>query len=95
MGDRSTSDSDQGDHVDVGEFNGPVNSDVSYFRESGALVRYYVRGDATCPRCGFGEVYQPMQALNMPMCLRCLGCGLMEPSCEFCTTDSAREDDAE
>lgn len=29
----------------------------------------------SCPQCGSGEVWQPMQTLDMPMMLECLRCG--------------------
>lgn len=63
--------------------DGEVNSDVSYCRGTDALVRYHVLEGVTCHQCGSGEVYQPAQAMDMPMVLSCLRCGTTAPSSDF------------
>ena len=71
----------EGSYLD--DCGGPVNSDVSYLRDSDYLCRFNVRRGVICPVCGSGEIYQPMQAMDMPMLLRCLRCGTMQPSSDF------------
>lgn len=66
---------------------GPVHTDVSYFRDTEYLVYFTVCSGVTCHQCGSGEVYQPMQTLDMPMNLRCLSCGAIEPSGNFDTVN--------
>lgn len=62
---------------------GPVDSDVSYFRDADGLIYYAVREYVTCHTCGSGEVYQPMQAMDLPMLLQCLKCGVVAPTDVF------------
>jgi len=69
--------------IDRDKYGGPVNTDVSYFRGSGAIVRYNVISGLTCHQCSSGNVYQPMQLMDMPMYLRCLKCGVTAPSQDF------------
>jgi hypothetical protein len=71
------------DGIDHSEYGGPVNTDVSYFRDSGAITYFRVKNGVTCHVCRSGEVYQPGQTMNMPMKLRCLRCGTMAPTSDF------------
>lgn len=62
---------------------GPVDSEVSVFRDTDEIVYYGAITGITCPTCGGGEVWQPMQTMDMPMYLSCLKCGEWNPSKEF------------
>lgn len=64
-----------------------VNTDVAAFRETKYLVQFSVSERRICPKCGSGEVYQPMQTMDMPMKLSCLRCGNHAPSNDFNHTD--------
>lgn len=61
---------------------GPVNSDVSYFRDAEGVLFYDVRS-GTCPRCRSHEVWEPMQTTAPPAVTSCLRCGLTAPSGEY------------
>lgn len=63
--------------------NTDAESDIAAFRGTCYQVRYEVRPGVTCHECGSGEVYQPLQTMDMPMKLYCLNCGLVAPSGEF------------
>lgn len=69
--------------IDRDSRGGPVNSDVSYFRDTDAVIRYPVIQGVSCHQCGSGEVYQPMQTADMPMIYRCLWCGEVAPTRDF------------
>lgn len=56
---------------------------VSAFHDTEYVVRYKVREGVVCPECESGEVYQPMQAMDMPMLLECLRCGFITDSGAF------------
>lgn len=62
---------------------GAVDSEVSLLRDTGYLAQYPVRSGACCPQCGSGEIWQPMQTMDMPMYCGCLRCGEHAPSSEF------------
>lgn len=63
--------------------DGPVNSDVSYFRDTDSIVGYPVNQGIICHRCGSGEVYTPGQTMALPMIERCLNCGTVEAAKNF------------
>lgn len=71
------------DDIDREAYGGAVNSDVSYFRDSGRSIDYPVIRGVTCHKCGSVEVWQPMQTMDMPMMYRCLGCGETAPTDDF------------
>lgn len=62
---------------------GPVNSDVSYFRDSDGKVRYRARKGVICHNCKSPEVWSPMQTAVPPHVLTCLKCGLTDEHTEF------------
>lgn len=78
--------------IDRENYGGPVDSDVSYFRDSGAVIRYPAVTGVTCHACGSGAVYQPMQPMDLPMILRCLHCGEVAASNDFERTFKAGVD---
>lgn len=65
------------------EYGGPVDSEVSYFRNAGVPISFSVIGGVSCHKCGSDEVYQPMQTMDMPMLYDCLKCGVTAPTSEF------------
>jgi DNA-directed RNA polymerase subunit RPC12/RpoP len=71
------------------ECGGPVDSEVSYFRNAGVPIRFPVINGVRCHRCGSPEVYQPMQTMDMPMLYDCLKCGKKSPASRF---NSSTED---
>ena len=60
-----------------------MKPNIDFLSERGHILRIPVLDGVTCPQCGSGEVYQPMQTMNMPMRLTCLRCGLDQPLGEF------------
>lgn len=60
-----------------------VNTDVATFRDTKYLTYFSVKRARRCPQCGSGEVYQPMQTMDMPMNLSCLRCGTHAASSNF------------
>jgi uncharacterized protein (DUF983 family) len=62
---------------------GPVNSDVSYFRDTPGVIHVRVDTGVTCHRCGSGEVYTPMQTADLPTIRACLRCGERAATTEF------------
>lgn len=63
--------------------DGPVDSDASRFRDIEYIVQFQAIPGVTCPRCGSGEVWHPMQTCDLPMYVECLRCGIYAPSQEF------------
>lgn len=55
-----------------------VDTDVATFRDTKYITHFTVREGCVCPQCGSGEVYSPIQTMDMPMELACLSCGEME-----------------
>lgn len=60
-----------------------MKPDIDHCRGTRFVVHAQAIPQTTCPRCGSGEVHQPMQTMDMPMRWECLRCGHMNMSGGF------------
>jgi len=60
-----------------------MRDEILFFQDREGRARAAVTPGVTCSMCGSGEVYQPLQTMDIPMTMECLNCGKTAPTKEF------------